>query len=339
MNRRPIGPAGSRQPARVQHWLTTYPALYSRFKDSDGRPPQHTFFFPIEEYEPEYLDALADLCRQGFGEVEIHLHHDKDTAEGLRQKLVEFRDLLVQRHGLLSRHKETGATGLRLHSWQLGPVQFPPGRPLCGVNNELDILRETGCYVDMTFPSAPGAQSAAEGQLDLLCLRQAGPAALPRNRLGRRHLSAAGQQPDAADRPVAAGLGQAQMGPACRGWRTAACNTRSPPMPHRIDNWLRAGVQVPTRPDWFFVKLHAHGAPEESHDTLLGEPMVRLHEELARRAQEDRAFHYHYVTAREMYNLVKAAEAGFQGSVAEARDFCVPVEHSCGWDGGVMSER
>ena len=32
-------------------------------------------------------------------------------------------------------------------------------------------------------------------------------------------------------------------------------------------------------------------------------------------------FHYHYVTAREMYNLARAAEAGWTGSVAEARDY------------------
>jgi hypothetical protein len=54
---------------------------------------------------------------------------------------------------------------------------------------------------------------------------------------------------------------------------------------------------------------------------LLGEPMERLHEELARRAAADPAFHYHYVTAREMCNLALAAEAGWAGSVADARDF------------------
>ena len=35
-----------------------------------------------------------------------------------------------------------------------------------------------------------------------------------------------------------------------------------PPHIDRLDLWLKARVQVPTRPDWFFVKLHAHGAPE-----------------------------------------------------------------------------
>jgi hypothetical protein len=49
--------------------------------------------------------------------------------------------------------------------------------------------------------------------------------------------------------------------------------------------------------------------------------MEQLHEELARRAGRDRAFHFHYVTAREMYNLARAAEAGWTGSVSDALDF------------------
>src|SRR6185437_9585237 len=53
--------------ARVQRWVEDYPRQFARFRDSDGRTPRHTFFYPVEEYEAEYLDALADLCRQGFG--------------------------------------------------------------------------------------------------------------------------------------------------------------------------------------------------------------------------------------------------------------------------------
>ena len=30
-------------------------------------------------------------------------------------------------------------------------------------------------------------------------------------------------------------------------------------------------------------------------------------------------FHFHYVSAREMVNLIKAAQAGYQGPVATAR--------------------
>jgi hypothetical protein len=94
-----------------------------------------------------------------------------------------------------------------------------------------------------------------------------------------------------------------------------------PPTIDRLPLWLRARVQVQGRPDWFFVKLYAHGAVEDSHEALLGEPMQRFHQGLAELARRDANFHYHYVTAREMYNLVRAAESGWSGSVAGALDY------------------
>src|ERR1051325_1117615 len=57
--------------ARVSRWVRNYPRL-DRFRDSDGRPPQHTFFYAADQYRAEHLDALSQLCRSGFGEVEIH---------------------------------------------------------------------------------------------------------------------------------------------------------------------------------------------------------------------------------------------------------------------------
>src|SRR5262249_34371902 len=93
-----------------------------------------------------------------------------------------------------------------------------------------------------------------------------------------------------------------------------------PPRIERLGLWLRARVQVPTRPDWFFVKLHAHGAAGRNKEPMFGEPTVRFHAALARYAADHPRFHYHYVTAREMYNLVRAAEAGWRGGVAAARD-------------------
>ena len=73
--------------SRVERWVTQYPKLFRAFQDSDGVPPRHTFFFPQEEYTPDQLDGLAELCRVGFAEVEIHLHHDHDTSESFRRKI------------------------------------------------------------------------------------------------------------------------------------------------------------------------------------------------------------------------------------------------------------
>ena len=62
---------------------------------------------------------------------------------------------MAERHGLLSRDRYTGEVGYGfIHgNWALDNSR-PDGR-MCGVDNELDVLRETGCYADFTLPSAP----------------------------------------------------------------------------------------------------------------------------------------------------------------------------------------
>lgn len=311
---------------RVDHWVNEYPRLFDRFRDSDGRPPRHSFFFPIEEYEPEYLDGLAELCRAGYGEVEIHLHHNNDSADNLRHELLAFKELLAGRHGLLSRHKDTGELtyGFIHGNWAL--CNCRPQGDWCGVNEELDILRETGCYADFTFPSAPNpTQPPIVNSIYYA-----------RNKPGQPRSHQSGVRVGSGPMPPNSLL--LIQGPLVLDWtrrkwgllprvENGCLQASQPPSIERLDQWLRARVQVPTRPDWFFVKLHAHGASEDAHEVLLGGPMVRLHEELARRAAANPRFHYYYVTAREMVNLVKASEAGYQGPVHEARDFLyVPNE-------------
>ncbi len=305
---------------RVQAWVDAFPRQFGRFRDSDSRPPRHTFFFPIEEYAPAYLDLLAELCRAGYGEVEIHLHHHHDTADNLRRQLVAFKETLARRHGLLARHRTTGeiAYGFIHGNWAL--CNALPGGAQCGVNNELDILRETGCYADFTYPSAPHrTQPPLVNALYYAC-----------DRPGRPRSHEVGWRVGSGPQPPRSLL--LVQGPLVLDWRhrklgllpgteNGCLQASQLPDIARLTNWLRARVQVPRRPDWFFVKLHAHGAEEKAHEALLGAPMVRFHEALARRARENPRFHCHYVTARELYNLIKAAEAGFTGSVQEVRDY------------------
>jgi hypothetical protein len=308
---------------RVRRWVSEYPKRFGRFRDSDGRPPRHTFFYPAEEYEPEHLHALAGLCRPGFGEVEIHLHHDNDTAENLRRTLLEFKRVLQERHGLLGRDRRTGEVtyGFIHGNWALDNARRD-GR-WCGVNNELDVLRETGCYADFTLPSAPSETQTRK--INSIYWAVDDP-----------------QRPKSHDRGVDLGLGPRPerallmiQGPLLFDWsrrkygvlpavENACLQASQPPSPARLDSWLRASVRVRSRPDWYFVKLHTHGANEANMPVLLGEPMARLHEELAARQElPDCGFRFHYVTAREMANLALAAEAGWTGSVADALDYAV----------------
>jgi hypothetical protein len=316
--------------ARVRRWFEDYPRQFGRFRDSDGRTPRHTFFYPVEEYEVEYLDALAHLCRQGFGEVEIHLHHDDDTPEHLRETLLAFKHILAERHGLLSRDPRSGEVvyGFIHGNWALDNSR-PDGKH-CGVNNELDILRETGCYADFTLPSAPHPTQTSK--INSIYYAVDDPCSPKSHNTGID----VGSAPRPArslmliQGPLILDWGRRKLGVLPR-LENACLQGSQPARIERLDRWLRARVQMPSRPDWFFVKLHTHGGAEENHDVLLGESMVRFHEDLARRARDNPHFHYHYVTAREMYNLVKAAEAGWRGSVAEALDFelASPFDSCC----------
>ncbi len=310
----------TRGAARVQHWLQEYPRQFGRFADRDGRPPRYTFFFPVEEYEPEYLDGLAHLCRAGFGEVEIHLHHADDTAAGFRDKLVSFRDLLTERHGLLAHHRDSGAVGYAFIHGNWALCNSRPDGTWCGVNNELAILYETGCYADLTYPSAPDPTQPP------VINRIYYAHDIPGRSCSHEVAYFLGDGPPPADALMLI------QGPLVLDWRqrkwgvmprleNGCLQASQPPTIERLDSWLKACVQVPGRPDWYFVKLHAHGAAEDAHGALLGALMVNFHEALAQRARQNPNFHYHYVSAREMYNLARAAAAGFRGNVAEALDY------------------
>src|SRR5579862_5388949 len=55
-------PPSQQADQRVAHWCRHYPEQFEAFRDSDGLPPRYTFFYPLEDYEPQYLQELATLC-------------------------------------------------------------------------------------------------------------------------------------------------------------------------------------------------------------------------------------------------------------------------------------
>jgi hypothetical protein len=274
----------------------------------------------MEIYNATHIDALAGLCTKGFGEVEVHLHHDGDSAASLHEKLLEYRELLARRHNLLARDRRTGeiAYGFIHGNWALDN-SLPDGK-WCGVANELEVLRQTGCYGDFTLPSFPSAgQTRKINSIYYACGKPG-------------HCKSHDWGVDAGCEPAPEDALLLIQGPLLLDWKRTrwGCIPRiengciqgcQPPSMHRLELWLRARIQVPFRPDWFFVKLHTHGCKEINQAVVLGEPMIRFHEALAHKSRLDPNFHYHYVTAREMVNLIKAAEAGWTCSVADALNY------------------
>jgi hypothetical protein len=301
---------------RVEHWFENYPRMAEKFRDADGRPPQHTFFYPAEEYVSEYLDLLARLCGQGFGEVEIHLHHDSDTAENLKSQIEDFKGKL-RKHGFLSE----GRYGFIHGNWSLDNSRRD-GR-WCGVNNELQVLRDTGCYGDFTLPSAPS--ECQTRKINSIYYATDDPV-----------------RPKSHDTGVDVRVGGKPsgdllivQGPLALNWsrrkfellpriENADVSHTSPATPDRIDNWVRQRIGVEGKPDWVFVKVHTHGCQELNFDAVLGESAMAMHEYLQRKYNDGKHFILHYVTAREVFNLIKAAEAGQSGPPSSLRDFVLP---------------
>ena len=301
-------PAAKVARERVERWRTRYPEIYGRFADTLGRPPQHTFFFPAEEYVPEHLDGLAELCHAGYGDVDIHLHHDNDTAENLRDTLEQFKEALAHRHGLLRRDPVTSELvyGFIHGNWALCNSRRD-GR-WCGVDRELTVLRETGCYADFTMPSAP-ADCQTRTINSIYYAAEHG-----------RFSNAFGQPARVSRTPPDESLLMIQ-GPLGFNWRSrkwgvmprienADVHAMQLPTIDRFRTWLDLGVRVEGRPDWVFVKLHTHGAKPGNIDVWLGDWIARFHQQLAELRRQYPALHLYYVTAWEMAQLVRAAEAG-----------------------------
>lgn len=300
--------------ARIGRWQNEYPRLAEKFTDSRGRPPQHTFFYPAEIYIERYLEILAELTRGGWGDVEVHLHHADDTSERLAETLLEFVDLLENRHGLLTRDANGRLRYGFIHgNWALDNCR--PDGSHCGVNDELTVLLRTGCYADFTYPSAP----------DVTQVRTI-------NRI--YYAFDDPDRPNSHDTGIAASVGQSRPDEGLLMIPGPLLVTRNlgtgrgllklengnladlqPPSRQRLLFWLKAAVGVNGHPDWSFVKLHTHGAQERNQGVLLEDPMRSFHASLPGVASE-LGFKYYYVTAREMAQLVKQAEAGL-----EAPDF------------------
>ena len=75
------------------------------------------------------------------------------------------------------------------------------------------------------------------------------------------------------------------------------------------------------KPDWIFIKVHTHGTQEVDMETLLGNPCDEMYTYLESEYNDGDKHVLHYVTAREAYNIVKAAEAGEEGNPNKYRDY------------------
>ncbi len=314
-------------PKDVQHhrldtWCAEYPSNFERFRDSEGRSFNHTYFYPAEQYDRELVEQLASFCHTGWGEIEIHLHHGlphPTTAEATQRELVNFRDVLARDHGCLSYEEGSAGPKYAFIHGNFALANCANGFA-CGIDNEMQLLVESGCYVDMTYPTAVfhPAQIAILNSIYecTLPLDQTAPQRCGRNlKVGHPPTKfpflVQGPWMIDLDRTSRTGLGRIENG---------ALTKVNPPGLRRLAFWKKAGVSVAGRPDWLFIKLHTHGMDPTDTDTILRGPMQRfLNELIEGAAARDEVLHF--VSAREMANIILAACDGREGNPGDYRDY------------------
>ena len=183
---------------------------------------------------------------------------------------------------------------------------------MCGVNTEIRLLHDVGCFADFTFPSLYEDSQPRTVNSIYAALDDDGPKSyekpLPLTALAQGRADLMIFQgplffaPSLSLRRLFVDLDDGDI------------HASQHASPGRVDRWVRANVHVPQRPEWVFVKLFAHGisTPEDAA-ACLGDDFDEALSYLERAYNDGTQYLLHYVTAREAYNLARAAADGATG--------------------------
>lgn len=304
---------------KTARWGARYRAMAAEHRDSAGRPPQHTWFYPGDQPSPAVLQVLRDLVLDGYGEVELHFHHDYDSSATLLAKL---RSAIAdfQQFGFLKTADGQTRFAFIHGNWGLDNSNGPI---MCGVQDEIRMLKELGCFADFTFPSVyetsqpPSVNSIYAARDDSGPKSYARPLPLSTLRDGQADLmifeGPLVYAPSLSLRRLFVDLDDGNIHAAAQA------------SPTRVDRWVKANVHVKERPDWIFIKLFAHGITDDGDtEATTGQSYGDTMGYLERAYNDGRRYVLHYITAREAYNLARAAADGATGEPSQYLDAYVP---------------
>jgi hypothetical protein len=286
---------------RVARWATRWPAIAAKFRDSAGRPPRYTFFYPEEEYRPRLMEPLARLASQGIADVEVHLHHDGEGQQNFVDRISGFTQTLVVRHGLLRKHHGKITFGFIHGLWALDNSR-PDGR-FCGLNNELSLLCDLGCYADFTMPS--GASPTQARLLNTIYWAVDDPGKPKSYDTGIPVIPGGAYKGDLLMIPGPFGLRWAErLKPRIE--YSELCSY-DPATEYRVRRWLELAPRIG---DDIFLKLFTHGT-QERHSRYLLEGGLQATLALITRECQRASLDLHFATAWEMRLAVDAAQRGY----------------------------
>jgi len=283
--------------SRVALWRAAWPEIARRCRpDSLGNAPRYTFFFPEEEYHPTLMEPLAEMVHEEIADVEVHLHHDGEGRQNFVDRISTFCKTLHNEHGLLRKRNGKLTFGFIHGNWALDNSR-PDGR-LCGLNDEIRVLRDLGCYADFTMPSGDSPTQARLVNTIYYC-------------------NGDPDRPKSYDDGVPVTPGGAVdgdlliiPGPLGMRWRdrwlprleTGELRYGNVATSYRVRRWVDIAPRIGTNS---FVKLYTHGAQERNSAALLSGVLETTFNLLVEEANR-RECAIHFVSAWQMYLAIEA---------------------------------
>ena len=290
--------------SRVDNWCNKYPEVASKHIDSDGNMPKHSYFYPGEEYDEYILNRIKELCDKNLGDVDIHLHHDDDTAENLEKTLNDFKELLYTKHQLLRKDSSGNIVYGFIHgNWALDNSR-PDGK-WCGVDNEIEVLIKTGCLYDMTMPSAP-SDTQTKIINSIYFSRDDGKC--KSHNTGRKVKIGSWSEGDELlliQGPLTLNWKSRKLGLIPR-IEAGELSGDAPPTEDRVSLWEKCHVSIAGDEENIFIKLHTHGLEDQNSEMFFENNGFDILWSLLEKQFRDReGYSLHYVTAWEMYEKIK----------------------------------
>jgi hypothetical protein len=185
----------------------------------------------------------------------------------------------------------------------------------------MQILNETGCYADMTLPSAPD-----QSQVPMLnSIYECGlPLDLPVPHRTGKPLQINGKEPL---------LPLIFTGPLAFHWKKRAAGGFLPSFDdsalsearkgglERFERLAGANIVVKGRPEWVFIKMYCHGFFDQDQSDCIGEGAKKFFSDIIEQGEKSGGYKTHFATAREAFNMTMAAVDGKKGSPHEYRNY------------------
>jgi hypothetical protein len=303
---------GEKGRRKSELWSKRFQSVVDGIQDDYGNPVQYSWFYPYDHKNPAVLSYLNELVYKGLGEIEFHWHHgphsNKTFAADLAEAIQWFNSFGIMRS---ADPAAKVAFGFVHGNWALDNSEDEEHSDWCGVNRELDILEKYGCYADFTFPTLGFVAQPKQVNSIYYATDDDGPKSYN-----------TGSAVRVGGRPPGLMIFQGPIGNDWHdlNWDCAAIEKDGEFRPHRAALWLRNAPSVKSKEDWLFVKVNTHGL--QSRDVILSENFRELYLEMKEICKKN-GLSLHFVTARQAYNIVKAAEAGMNGDPELYKDYAI----------------